>query len=71
MTIRRNVLLPSSGSKTAEYFVIVAYLPCSLNMKMEAVYSSETSMKFYGLTFHKIVLFIVTTLRNSNPKTIT
>jgi hypothetical protein len=33
----------------------------------EAVTSTETSIRLHGVTFQKIIIFIFTTMRTSNP----
>jgi hypothetical protein len=88
LTFRRNILLPSSGSKkkfqqdqqVSRWLLLVTCLLTalaeifSLTLKMEAICSSETSVasqQTTGVTSQKMILFIITAVKTSNPTKIT
>lgn len=63
----RKKLAKSSASTC---FLLISYLADSSTLKTQAVYSSETSIKFYQTAWHHIqkeVLFTVISVRTSNP----
>jgi hypothetical protein len=66
LILRRNILSPSSGSKSgerADNIVFPAY-SSSLKIKADGTLSRNVSKRLHGVTFQKLLLFIVSFFRN-------